>query len=154
MTKLLQYVWPELLVLALSWPVGLLSGLGPKQMVVLTLLLVGQNASFTIVSRARQSANLKLHAAAAIGSNGFFIFVIATVAQHYTDVWLKIWYIVCTVVGSVHAHHLSIHKIEQSKHFRKDSLVTREEFEREIAQLRAALNPEVANAVSVSAQKR
>lgn len=137
--KFFTYVWPEIIVVLLSYPVGLLSGMGAKEMVILTLLLIGQNVSFTIVSRARQSANLKLHTIAAIGSNGFYIFVITTIVQHYGSFWLKFWYIVCTVVGSVHAHHISLHKIEKSKSFRKDSLVTREEFERTVGELRAQL---------------
>lgn len=123
---------PELLLIALSYPMGEASGMGFTQMLVVTLLLIFQNASFTIVSRARQSANIKLHAIAAIGSNGFFIFIIATVAAHYDNLPLKLWYIVCTVVGSVHAHHLSLHKIEKAKAFKNDSLVTRGEFQQAI----------------------
>ncbi|MGE5298280.1 MAG: hypothetical protein ACM3KM_03895 [Acidobacteriaceae bacterium] len=122
---LVKNAWPELILFPIAIPISLTSGLGSKQMLVITALLVFQNASFTIVSRARQSNNLKLHAIAAIGSNGFFVFVIATVAAHYNDVPLKLWYIVCTVVGSVHAHWISLHKIEQMKQFKKDSLPTR-----------------------------
>ena len=124
-----KMIWPEAILIALAYPVSQLSGLGSEQMLVVTLLLIFQNASFTLVSRARQSANLKLHAIFAIGSNGFFIFVIATVAANYNDLWLKLWYIVCTVVGSVHAHYISLHKIETHGTFRKDSLVTRAELD-------------------------
>jgi uncharacterized membrane protein YfcA len=128
-------VWPEVILVVLSYPVSLLSGLNSEQMLTVTLLLIFQNASFTLVSRARQSANLKLHAIFAIGSNGFFIFVIATVAANYNDLWLKLWYIVCTVIGSVHAHHISLHKIESHKSFRKDSLITRAELDQLISRV-------------------
>lgn len=122
-----MHLFPYVLLIALAYPMGTLSDLGFRQMVIVTLLLIFQNASFTIVSRARQSANLKLHALAAMGSNGFFIFIITTYAAHYDNLPLKFWYIVCTVIGSVHAHYISLHKIEQSKAFKKDSLITRAE---------------------------
>ncbi|MGE5392604.1 MAG: hypothetical protein ACM3NH_02575 [Candidatus Saccharibacteria bacterium] len=120
---------PYLVLIVLALPVGLLSGMAFFDVIVITILLILQNASFTLVSRARQSSNFLLHAIAAIFSNGFFIFVITAFATHYNTVPLKFWYIVCTVVGSVHAHYISLHKIERSKAFKKDSLITRAEFE-------------------------
>jgi hypothetical protein len=143
--KIILNTWPELILVAISFPVSLLSNLGPRHMLIVTALLIMQNASFTIVSRARQSSNLKLHAFAAIGSNGFFIFIIATVAAHYDDLPLKLWYIVCTVVGSVHAHHISLHKIEKAKMFKKDSLVTRsdlDKLEQRMATLEGRMHPD------------
>lgn len=134
--KLFAYVWPELAVVILSFPFGPLSGMGRGEMLRLSLLLIGQNISFTLVSRARQMASIKFHALAALGSNGFYIFVITTVVAHYNNPWLKVWYVVCTVVGSVHAHHFALHKIEKTKMFKKDSLVPRAEFDQEISSLR------------------
>ncbi len=123
------WFWPEIIMVLAALPMGVISGLGQLEMAEITLLLLCQNASFTIVSRARQSANLKFHAIAAIGSNGFYIFVLTAVVAHYDNIWLKVWYIVCTVVGSVHAHHISLSRIEQSKHFKKDSLISRSDLD-------------------------
>lgn len=72
--NILANIWPEVKLVTLSYPVSMLSGLGSEQMLIVTLLLIFQNASFTIVSRARQSSNLRLHGIAALGSNGFFYF--------------------------------------------------------------------------------
>lgn len=44
------------------------------------------------------------------------------------------WYVICTVVGSVHAHYLSLEKIEKSKRFQKDSLVSRAELDQKLAE--------------------
>jgi hypothetical protein len=134
-----SHIWVEAIVVLAAIPIGTLSGLGSWEMVKLSLLLIGQNISFTFVSRARQMASVKLHIWTAIGSNGFYILVITTVVAHYNNPWLKIWYIVCTVVGSVHAHYLSLHKIEKSKTFKGDSLISRAEFEREINELKKLL---------------
>ena len=130
----LWQIWPETVMVLLAWPMGIVTGMGIGEMIKLTILLIGQNASFTFVSRARQSANLKLHALAAIGSNGFFIFVVTTVVAHYTNVGMKFWYVVCTVVGSVHAHYLALHKVEKSRYFQKDSLVSRAELDQKLAE--------------------
>jgi hypothetical protein len=64
----------------------------------------------------------------ALGSNGFFIFIITAFAVEYNNVWLKIWYTLCTTVSAVHAHYISLHKIEAMPYFRNDSLVTHGEF--------------------------
>ncbi len=106
------------------------TGLSSGQMALITLMLLGQNASFTLVSRARQTSNLVFHSVAALASNGLFIFIITAYAANYNNFWLKIWYIVCTVIGSVIAHHISMHKIEKTKAFKKDTMVTFAELDR------------------------
>lgn len=132
-------LWPEYILVGISAVLGPYSGMGTKELITLTILLICQNAAFTIVSRARQSKSLTLHGLAAIGSNGLYIFVLTTVVANYNNNWLKIWYIICTVIGSVHAHYISIHKVEESKRFKKDSLVSHTDLKIALEQLEAKL---------------
>jgi hypothetical protein len=132
--------WPEYLIIAFAVLIGPYTELGVWGSARITLLLLLQNAAFTFVSRARQSKNLQLHAMMAIFSNGFFIFILTTYAAHYDNIWLKLWYIVCTTVGSVHAHSLSISKIEEAKRFKKDGLVSRDDLEKRLAEFKASLS--------------
>lgn len=81
----------------------------------LFLLLVAQNAAFTLVSRARNSGSYGFHAIAATLSNGFFIFVFDHLNQHVQDISTKIIYIVGTVCGSVLMHFVSVKFIEKGK---------------------------------------
>ncbi|HEY4490117.1 MAG TPA: hypothetical protein VJC12_02580 [Candidatus Paceibacterota bacterium] len=136
----LFHLWPEALIILFSFPVGFFSGIGTYEIIKLTILLMGQNATFTLVSRARQMANTRLHMFAAVGSNGFYIFVFSTLVAHYDSSWLKFWYIVCTAVGSVHMHHIALNKIEKTKMFKKDSLVPRSEFDQAVSDLKGEIN--------------
>jgi hypothetical protein len=120
-------IWPELMVVLLGIPFAFLAHVTVPEFLTITVMLVCQNATFTMVSRARQSNNLRLHGIFAVFSNGLFIFIITSFVPNYDNLVLKIWYIVCTVVGSVHAHHISMHKIEKHKSFAKDSMVSRRE---------------------------
>jgi hypothetical protein len=86
--------------------------------------LIVQNASFTLVSRARNSKSLGYHAAAAVGSNGIWflsqLFLLNSVFGALLDkgntvAWLAAaggWYTLWTIVGSVGMHWLALHKIE------------------------------------------
>jgi len=130
------YAGPGSALVILGFPMATVSGLSVVEVTKITLGLIGQNMSFTWVSRARQSNSLWLHGMFALGSNGFFIFVITSVVAHYTNVPLKLWYTLCTSVGSVHAHYIALHKIEQMAAFRKDGLISRAEHDKSLAQLR------------------
>lgn len=87
------------------------------------LLLIVQNASFTLVSRARNSGSLTYHALAAVGSNGIwfasqFILVdkfirIIREADLLTGILTGLFYTVCTIIGSVGMHYIALHKIEK-----------------------------------------
>lgn len=89
------------------------------------VLLVVQNASFTLVSRARNSQSLSYHALAAIGSNGVWFFSQFLLFGYMLDVlksgsWLAaipvaMWYTLWTIVGSVGMHWLALHKIEKGR---------------------------------------
>lgn len=87
--------------------------------------LILQNASFTLVSRARNSGSLGYHAVAAVGSNGIwfvsqlFLFneMLAVIQNSNWDraVGVGAYYTACTIAGSVGMHYLALHKIEKGK---------------------------------------
>lgn len=78
------------------------------------VLLLLQNASFTLVSRARASASLTYHAVGAIFSNGIWfagqVVVVTKITEAFAsnNFWLMVgtgvFYIVFTVIGSLLAH--------------------------------------------------
>ena len=75
-------------------------------------LVILQNASFTLVSRARQSDSLLFHGLAAVLSNGIWLLVIRQVVLNF-DRWdLMTTYVVAAVIGSVGMHHISMNHIE------------------------------------------
>ena len=87
--------------------------------------LLLQNASFTFVSRARNSGSYGLHAVAAIISNGVFImaqFVSLSIMLDTIQsgslpekVFVCVFYTVFTVIGSLAMHWVSINYIEHGK---------------------------------------
>jgi hypothetical protein len=87
------------------------------------LLLVLQNASATLVSRARQSNSYYFHAAAAVGSNGIwfasqFILIDSIVSMAKTGSWplivaTGVFYTTFTIIGSVGMHYISARHIER-----------------------------------------
>ena len=89
------------------------------------VLLIGQNFSFTLVSRARNSGSLGYHALAAVFSNGVwfvsqFILIGSIVdAIKTADVGkaiaLGVFYTVCTIVGSVSSHWFAMRYLEKGK---------------------------------------
>lgn len=89
------------------------------------LLLLVQNASFTLVSRARNSGSLGFHAAAAVGSNGVwfasqFVMIgkivdVAKAGSWVEAVGIAAFYTVFTVIGSVGMHYVSLRWIETGK---------------------------------------
>ena len=87
------------------------------------LLLVGQNAAFTLVSRARNSHNLVYHAWASLLSNGvwfvsnFILFGAFIDIMRNSNWWLAggvgLFYVACTMLGSLGMHYLALHHIER-----------------------------------------
>lgn len=88
-------------------------------MILQILLMFGltflQNASFTLVSRARNSQSLTYHAGAAVLSNGIWILVIRHVVINMDNIPLMITYVVGTVTGSVCMHYVAMKHIENKK---------------------------------------
>ena len=87
------------------------------------ILLVGQNASFTLVSRARNSDSLKYHAVASVLSNSvwfmsnFILFGAFIDIMRNSNWWLAggvgLFYVACTMLGSLGMHYLALHHIER-----------------------------------------
>ena len=85
--------------------------MSPTVLTAWAVLLVLQNASFTIVSRARNSGSDWYHAIAAVFSNGIWFLSNGIIIFNVTEVFdrgspaefalLLTIYIVCTVFGSV-----------------------------------------------------
>ncbi|MGP1500773.1 MAG: DUF1145 domain-containing protein [Bergeyella cardium] len=76
-------------------------------------LVVLQNASFTLVSRARNSRSLAYHSIASVLSNGVWLLVIRKVVQNFDSAELMVTYLVGSVVGSVAMHYISMKYFEK-----------------------------------------
>lgn len=74
-----------------------------------------QNASFTLVSRARNSKSIVFHGIAAVFSNGIWLLVIRQVVTHLDSPTLMLTYLVASVTGSVSMHWLSMNYLEKGK---------------------------------------
>ena len=79
----------------------------------LFFLVLLQNASFTLVSRARNSKSISYHAGASILSNGIWLLVIREVIANYNTWQLMVTYLIGSVVGSVLMHWVSMKYIEK-----------------------------------------
>jgi hypothetical protein len=89
------------------------------------VLLLLQNASFTMVSRARNSASLSYHAIAAVFSNGVWFvgqFMVYDQFQAFKEngnitlmVLAGLFYTIMTVTSSVSMHHFLMKKVEKGK---------------------------------------
>jgi hypothetical protein len=82
--------------------------------IILFFVTILQNASFTLVSRARNSKSLIFHAIASVFSNGIWFIVVRQVTSEDPNTWLLgIVYVLGTVTGSVTMHYLSMNFIEK-----------------------------------------
>jgi hypothetical protein len=89
------------------------------------IVLLIQNASFTWVSRARNSGSVKYHAVASVFSNGVWFASQVVVVNKITDAlaagdWpLMIatgaFYTLFTVIGSISMHHFLMTRVEKGK---------------------------------------
>ena len=77
-------------------------------------LVVLQNASFTLVSRARNSSSLIYHTIASVLSNGVWLLVIRKVVQNFDSLDMMLTYLVGSVVGSVLMHYVSMKYFEKN----------------------------------------
>ena len=78
-------------------------------------LVILQNASFTLVSRARNSDSIQFHAIAAILSNGIWVLVFRNLVQNFDNNLLMATYVVGSVTGSLLMHHISMKYFEKKK---------------------------------------
>lgn len=82
------------------------------------ILVIIQNASFTLVSRARNSNSLIYHAVGSVTSNLVWLLVIKNVVQNFDRLDLMITYIVGGVIGSLGMHWLAMRYFEKKKEAR------------------------------------
>lgn len=84
-----------------------------KEILIMLSLVILQNASFTLVSRARNSKSLGYHAIASILSNGIWLLVIRQVVLNLDRVDLMITYLIGSVIGSIGMHYIAMKFFEK-----------------------------------------
>jgi hypothetical protein len=82
------------------------------KMLGLTIL---QNASFTLVSRARNSSSLMYHTLASVLSNGIWLLVIRHVVTNFDNWILMVTYVIGAVIGSISMHYVAMKYFEKPK---------------------------------------
>ena len=86
-----------------------------EQILIMLGLTILQNASFTLVSRARNSNSLTYHTAASVLSNGIWLLVIRQVVTNFDNWILMVTYLLGAVIGSVSMHYLAMKYFEKPK---------------------------------------
>ena len=84
---------------------------------ILTMLglTILQNASFTLVSRARNSNSIMYHTVASVLSNGIWLLVIKNVVTNFGNTTLMITYLIGSVIGSISMHYVAMKYFEKPK---------------------------------------
>ena len=82
------------------------------KMLGLTIL---QNASFTLVSRARNSSSIAYHGGAAVLSNSIWLLVIREVTLSFDKWYMMAAYVVGAVTGSILMHYVAMKYFEKGK---------------------------------------
>lgn len=85
------------------------------EVISLFFLVVAQNASFTLVSRARNSKSLLYHTLAAIGSNGIWLLVFRNMVTSIDNSVLMWTYLVASVIGSISMHYVAMRWFEKKR---------------------------------------
>jgi len=80
------------------------------KMIGLTIL---QNASFTLISRARNSNSISYHFIASVLSNGIWLLVIKNVVSNFDKPELMISYLIGSVIGSISMHYFAMKYLEK-----------------------------------------
>jgi len=83
------------------------------QVLIMFGITILQNASFTLVSRARNSSSIVFHTVAAVLSNGIWLLVIRQVVNNFNEPILMVTYVVGAVTGSVLMHFISMKYFEK-----------------------------------------
>lgn len=82
-------------------------------MLLLLLSVFLQNASFTLVSRARNTKSIRFHAIASFASNGMYLLVIRQIVTNLDSIGMQLTYLFGSVAGSVFMHWLSMTYFEK-----------------------------------------
>tara|TARA_R110000782_G_scaffold49449_1_gene107614 strand:- start:442 stop:720 length:279 start_codon:yes stop_codon:yes gene_type:complete len=86
-----------------------------EQILIMLGLTILQNASFTLVSRARNSNSLTYHTASSVLSNGIWLLVIRQVVTNFDNWILMVTYLLGAVIGSVSMHYVAMKYFEKPK---------------------------------------
>lgn len=78
-------------------------------------LVILQNASFTLVSRARNSSSIWYHGIASVLSNGIWLLVIRQVVLNLDNYAMMLTYLVGSVTGSIGMHYIAMKYFEKKK---------------------------------------
>ncbi len=84
-------------------------------LIILFCLTILQNASFTLVSRARNSGSYLYNALASVGSNGIWFVVVQQVIAKPNDLATGITYVIGATIGSVLMQWVAIRFLEKKK---------------------------------------
>jgi uncharacterized membrane-anchored protein len=76
-------------------------------------LTVLQNASFTLVSRARNSKSIIYHTLASVASNGIWLLVIRQVVTNLDSIALMLTYLIGSVSGGIAMHYIAMRYFEK-----------------------------------------
>jgi len=85
------------------------------QILTMLGLTILQNASFTLVSRARNSNSILYHTIASVLSNGIWLLVIKNVVTNFGNITLMITYLIGSVIGSISMHYVAMKYFEKPK---------------------------------------
>lgn len=85
------------------------------QILIMLGLTILQNASFTLVSRARNSSSLMYHTLASVLSNGIWLLVIRHVVTNFDNWILMVTYVIGAVIGSISMHYVAMKYFEKPK---------------------------------------
>lgn len=96
----------------------------------LFFLTIAQNASFTLVSRARNSKSLLYHGLAAIGSNGIWLLVFRNLSMNLDNAAMMVTYVIAAVIGSLLMHWFAMKFLEKPRKKQWYELLSDEQVER------------------------
>lgn len=86
-----------------------------NEILIMLGLTILQNASFTLVSRARNSSSLMYHTLASVLSNGIWLLVIRHVVTNFDNWILMVTYVIGAVIGSISMHYIAMKYFEKPK---------------------------------------
>lgn len=86
-----------------------------NQILIMLGLTILQNASFTLVSRARNSNSLLYNTIASVLSNGIWLLVIRQVVTNFDNWILMVTYLIGAVIGSIGMHYVAMKYFEKPK---------------------------------------
>ena len=86
-----------------------------QEILKMLVLVILQNASFTLVSRARNSKSILYHTIASVLSNAIWLLVIRQVVINFNNWVLMATYLVGAVIGSVSMHYIAMKYFEKTK---------------------------------------